>query len=139
MQRKMLLGKIHRATVTEANLHYKGSISIDLSLMEACDLLEYEHVDIWNITNGERFSTYVITGERGSGTICINGAAAHKASAGDTIIIGHFSWMSEEEARQHKPKLVFLDEKNRPLDPNQASVPTAEADKPENKKQDKSF
>ena len=116
MQRKMLLGKIHRATVTEADLHYKGSISIDQDLMDGSGILEYEQVDVWNITNGERFTTYAITGERGSGTVCINGAAAHKAGVGDLIIIGHFGWMSEAEARRHKPKIVMVDEENRPVD-----------------------
>jgi len=116
MQRKMLLGKIHRATVTEADLHYKGSISIDADLMEGAGILEFEQVDVWNITNGERFATYAITGESGSGTICINGAAAHKATVGDLIIIGHFGWMSEAEARKHQPKIVMVDEGNRPVD-----------------------
>jgi len=113
MQRKMLHGKIHRATVTEANLHYNGSISIDTELMEAADILEFEEVDVWNITNGNRFSTYAIAAERGSGTICINGAAAHKASQGDLVIIAHFSNMSEAEAYEHKPKIVLVDEENR--------------------------
>jgi len=122
MQRKMLLGKIHRATVTEADLHYKGSITIDADLMAASDIMEYEQVDVWNITNGERFSTYAITGEAGSGTICINGAAAHKATVGDLIIIGHFAWMSQEEARAHKPKVVLVDEENRPVDYSEPDV-----------------
>jgi aspartate 1-decarboxylase len=122
MQRKMLLGKIHRATVTEADLHYKGSITIDADLMEASGILEYEQVDIWNVTNGERFSTYAITGPSGSGTICINGAAAHKATVGDMIIIGHFAWMSEAEAIRHKPKVVMVDEENRPVNYNEPNV-----------------
>lgn len=113
MQRKLMKGKIHRATVTEANLHYNGSISIDADLMEAADIVEFEHVDIWNITNGNRFSTYTIEGERGSGTICINGAAAHKAQEGDLIIIASYAWMDEEEAYSHKPKVVLVDENNR--------------------------
>jgi aspartate 1-decarboxylase len=113
MQRKMLRGKIHRATITEANLHYQGSVTIDADLMEAADLIEYEQVEIWNITNGNRFSTYTILGERGSGTICINGAAAHKATTGDMVIIASFGWMSEDEARRHKPRVVLVDEANR--------------------------
>jgi len=113
MQRKMLRGKIHRATITEANLHYQGSITIDADLMEAANLIEYEQVEVWNITNGNRFSTYTILGERGSGTICINGAAAHKAKAGDMVIIANFGWMSEDEARRHKPRVVLVDEANR--------------------------
>jgi len=113
MQRKMLKGKIHRATITEANLHYQGSITIDADLMEAADLIEFEQVDVWNITNGNRFSTYTIAGERGSGTVCINGAAAHKAKEGEMVIIASFGWMSEEEAVRHKPKVVLVDEANR--------------------------
>ena len=105
MKRKMLKGKIHRATITEANLHYQGSVTIDADLMQAADLIEYEQVDIWNITNGNRFSTYAIPGKRGSGTICINGAAAHKAKKGEMVIIASFGWMSEEEASRHKPKI----------------------------------
>jgi len=110
----MLLGKIHRARVTEANLDYNGSITIDSALMEASDIQEFEHVDVWNITTGERFSTYAITGERGSGTICINGAAAHKATTGDLVIIAHFGWMDEDEAKVHKPRVVLVDENNQP-------------------------
>ncbi len=116
MQRKMLRGKIHRATITEANLHYQGSITIDADLMEAADLIEYEQVEVWNITNGNRFSTYTMLGERGSGTICINGAAAHKATTGDMVIIGNFGWMSEDEAQRHKPRVVLVDEANRIVD-----------------------
>jgi len=123
MQRKMLLGKIHRATVTEANLHYQGSITIDADLMAAAGILEYEAVEIWNITNGERFSTYALTGDKGSGTICINGAAAHKAGKGDMIIIGHFGWMDEGRAWRHEPRVVLVDERNRPLEVKEPAVP----------------
>ncbi len=122
MQRKMLLGKIHRATVTEADLHYKGRNTFDSDLMEGSGIQEKEHVDVWNITTGERFSTYAITGESGSGTICINGAAAHKATVGDLIIIGHFAWMSEAEAMVHKPKVVLVDEENRSVDYSEPDV-----------------
>jgi aspartate 1-decarboxylase len=113
MQRKMLKGKIHRATITEANLHYQGSITVDADLMEAADLIEFEQVDVWNITNGNRFSTYTIRGERGSGTICINGAAAHKATEGEMVIIASFGWMEEDEAVRHEPRVVLVDEENR--------------------------
>lgn len=123
MQRKMLKGKIHRATITEANLHYQGSVTIDADLMEAADLIEYEQVEVWNITNGNRFSTYAIAGKRGSGTICINGAAAHKAKEGELVIIAGFGWMSEEEASRHKPKIVLVDEGNRIVaDPDPAEA-----------------
>jgi aspartate 1-decarboxylase len=115
MQRKMLSGKIHRATVTEANLAYQGSISIDADLLEAAGMIEFEQVEVWNITNGNRFSTYAIRAERGSGVVCINGAAAHKASPGDLVIIANFSWMQESEALRHKPKIVLVDEQNRPV------------------------
>jgi aspartate 1-decarboxylase len=115
MQRKMLSGKIHRATVTEANLAYQGSISIDAELLEASGMIEFEQVEVWNITNGNRFSTYALRAERGSGVVCINGAAAHKASPGDLVIIANFSWMQESEALRHKPKIVLVDEQNRPV------------------------
>ena len=113
MQRRMLKGKIHRATVTEADLHYEGSITIDRNLMDAADLVEYEAVDIYNVTNGQRFSTYAIEGERGKGDICLNGAAARCVAPGDLVIIAAFAMYEEEEREAHKPKLVFVDESNR--------------------------
>ena len=116
MTRKLLRAKIHRATVTGADLHYEGSVTIDRELMERADLVTHEAVHIWNVTNGERFETYAIPGQRGSGVICVNGAAAHKVSKGDLVIIAAFSWMDEAEARAWKPKLVFVDEKNRPVE-----------------------
>jgi aspartate 1-decarboxylase len=94
----MLRGKIHRATVTGADLHYEGSVTIDATLMEGAGLIENEAVCIWNVTNGERFETYALRGEPGSGVVCINGAAAHKASRGDLVIIAAFGWMPDEEA-----------------------------------------
>lgn len=111
--RKMLRGKIHRATVTGADLHYEGSVTIDRDLMDASGLIANEAVHIWNVNNGERFETYVIEGERGSGACCINGAAAHKASVGDFVIIAAFGWMSDEEAEAWKPKVCFVDDRNR--------------------------
>lgn len=113
MQRRMLKGKIHRATVTEADLHYEGSITIDRNLMDACGLVEYEAVDIYNVTNGQRFSTYAIEGERGKGDICLNGAAARCVAVGDLVIIACFAMYEEKEVAGHKPKLVFVDERNR--------------------------
>ncbi len=112
--RKMLRGKIHRATVTGADLHYEGSVTIDSDLMARGDILAHQEVEIWNVTNGERFRTYALEGRPGSGVVCINGAAAHKVSRGDLVIIATFGWMSEEEARAYEPKLVFVDEANRP-------------------------
>jgi aspartate 1-decarboxylase len=105
--------KIHRATVTEANLNYVGSITIDEALMEAADLLEGEKVQIVNNNNGERFETYVIRGERNSGMICLNGAAARKVQVGDTVIIMAYAIMDREEARNFKPSVVFPDANNR--------------------------
>jgi len=115
MQRKMLKSKIHRATVTDANLNYRGSITIDADLMDDADILEYERVEIWNVTNGNRFSTYALSGQRGSGTVCINGAAAHKAGPGDIIIIASFAWMDEDEAQIARPRIVHVDAENKPV------------------------
>ena len=113
MERCMLKSKLHRAVVTDADLHYEGSISIDKHLMEAADLLPYEKVDIYNVSNGERFSTYVIPGKRDSGTICLNGAAARKASRGDLIIIASYVTVGENEVSGWVPKCILLDEQNR--------------------------
>jgi aspartate 1-decarboxylase len=111
--RKVLRGKIHRAAVTGADLHYEGSVTVDKTLMEGMDLLEWEAVQIWNVTNGERFETYALEGERDSGVICVNGAAARKVSEGDLVIIGAFTWMEEDVARAHKPMIVMVDDENR--------------------------
>ncbi len=112
MHRTLLKSKIHRATVTDANVDYEGSITIDRDIMDLADLQEYEQVHIYNITNGNRFSTYVIEGERKSGDICINGAAAHLAKSGDQVIIANYASYSENEASLHKPKLVYVNEDN---------------------------
>lgn len=114
MFRRMLLGKIHRATVTEADVDYEGSVTIDAHLMELAGILPHEEVDIWNVTNGERFRTYALPGKPHSGVLCINGAAAHKAKVGDLVIVAHFGWATEEEARRVEPRVVFVDEQNRP-------------------------
>ncbi len=114
--RTMLRGKIHRATVTGADLHYEGSVTIDAELLERADILPYERVDIWNVTNGERFSTYALAGRRGSGVVCINGAAAHKAKQGHLVIIAAFALASEAEARDWEPRCVFVDAQNRPVE-----------------------
>ncbi len=113
MQRIMLKSKLHRVTVTHAELHYEGSCAIDEDLIEAADLLEYQKIDIYNVNNGERFSTYVIRAERGSGIISLNGAAARRGSAGDLVIIASYGLMDEVEARNYQPRLVYVDEKNR--------------------------
>lgn len=112
----MLKSKIHRATVTGADLHYEGSITIDKDLMEAADIIPYEAVCIWDVDNGSRFETYAIEGERGSGVICINGAAARMVAPKDLVIIASFVSMDNKEALLHEPKLVFVDEQNRMLD-----------------------
>lgn len=105
--------KIHRATVTEANLHYVGSITIDEELMEAANLFEGEKVQIVNNNNGERFETYVIKGEKGSNMVCLNGAAARKAEVGDIIIIISYALMTPEEAKSFRPISIFVDEQNK--------------------------
>jgi len=111
--RTMLKCKIHRATVTEAMLHYEGSITIDETLMEASGLVEYEMVHIYNIDNGNRFSTYAIKGERDSGVICLNGAAARQVSKGDLIIIANYATYDDKELANFQPTLVYVDAKNR--------------------------
>jgi len=112
----MLKSKIHRATVTGADVNYEGSITIDQELMEAAKLIEYERVDIYNINNAERFSTYVIKGKRGKGEICLNGAAARLVSIGDLIIICSYSHHAEKEIAKHKPVIVHVDEKNKVIE-----------------------
>lgn len=113
MIRTLLKSKIHRATVTDANVAYEGSITVDKNLMEAADLVPYEQVHVFNITNGHRFYTYVIEGRRGSGVICTNGAAAHLARDGDSIIIASFASYDENEVNKHNPKLVYVDGENK--------------------------
>lgn len=113
MQRTLLKSKIHRATVTGADLAYEGSVTVDPLLMEAADLLENERVEIYDINNGERFATYVIPGERGRGEVVLNGAAARKVCRGDLVILCSYADFEEAEARNHEPRLVFVDEANR--------------------------
>ena len=113
MIRTLLKSKIHRATVTEANIEYEGSVTIDRDLMDAADMLPYERVDIWNCTNGNRLTTYVIEGERGEGQICINGAAAHLMKPGDLVIIASWADVPDEQARDFDSKRVFVDHENR--------------------------
>jgi aspartate 1-decarboxylase len=113
MFRQMMKAKIHRATVTEANLNYVGSITIDQDLMEMVDILPDEKVQIVNNNNGARFETYTIPGPRGSGVICLNGAAARLVQPGDQVIIINYGYMTDEEAHRHKPKVAIMDEHNR--------------------------
>ena len=113
MQRNMLKGKIHGATVTEANVAYEGSITIDADLMEASDVVPHEQVCVWSLTSGERLETYAIPGKAGSGEVCINGAAAHKIKKGEVVIIATFAWLEETEIKRHLPRVVFVDGRNR--------------------------
>ncbi len=118
MIRHLLKSKIHRATVTEANVEYEGSVTIDTILLEAADMLPYERVDIWNCSNGNRLTTYTIEGERGEGQICINGAAAHLMKPGDLVIIASWAEMPDAEAKQFESKRIFVDHENRIRDLN---------------------
>jgi aspartate 1-decarboxylase len=113
MQLNMLKGKIHRATVTHAELHYEGSIAIDGDLLDAAGIREYEQIHAWNVNNGERFVTYALRAEEGSGIISVNGSAAHRAQPGDLLIIAAFVALTAVEAEQHQPMLVYVDEHNR--------------------------
>ena len=113
MWRKMLRAKIHRATVTAGDIAYEGSITIDAELLRLADLVPYDAVDIYNVTNGSRFQTYVIPGAPGSGVIQINGAACRLAGKGDTIIIANYAYFTDEEARAHRSRVVLVDARNR--------------------------
>jgi aspartate 1-decarboxylase len=113
MEITLLKSKIHRAVVTQADLDYVGSITIDSALMEAAGIIEYERVEIADVDNGNRFATYVIAGSKGSGIVCVNGAAAHCVNVGDKVIIMAYAEVTPEEAKQHKPQVVFVDDDNR--------------------------
>jgi len=113
MRRTMMKSKIHRATVTDSNLDYEGSITIDSQLMDKANIIPYEQVDIYNVTSGERFTTYAIRGDKDSGVICINGAAAHKAKKCDIIIIATYASFEEQELETFKPKKVYVDGANK--------------------------
>lgn len=113
MFRTLLKSKIHRVAVTHCELHYEGSCAIDENLLESAGLVESEQIHVWNIDNGERFVTYAIKGQRGTGMISVNGSAARRAAVGDLIIIAAFAQVHEEQVDSHKPKLVFVDEANR--------------------------
>jgi len=113
MQRIMLKAKLHRVRVTHSELHYEGSCAIDDDLLDAADIREYQQIDIYNVTNGERFTTYAIRAQRGSGVISVNGAAAHKANPGDILIIATYAMYTELELQKFHPQLVYVDERNR--------------------------
>ncbi len=112
MRLTLLKSKLHRVTVTNVELGYEGSCAIDTELLDAAGIHEYERIEIYNVTNGERFSTYAIRGEAGSGMISVNGAAAHKAAVDDIVIICTYAEMEEVEAARHRPKLIYVDERN---------------------------
>ena len=113
MRRTLLNAKIHRATVTDADLHYEGSLTLDRDLMEAADILPHERIEVYNVTRGTRFATYAIPGPAGQGDVCANGAAAHRAVAGDLVIVCTYAEFEETEAREHHPTVVLVDERNR--------------------------
>ncbi|CEF48230.1 unnamed protein product [uncultured bacterium] len=112
MRRIMMKSKIHRATVTGANLHYEGSLTIDEDLMQIADILPNEQIHVWDVTNGTRLVTYALAGERGSGEVRVNGAGAHLIKPGDLVIIATYAEMEDEDARRHDPTVVFVNEKN---------------------------
>jgi aspartate 1-decarboxylase len=113
MRRIMMKSKLHRATVTETNVDYEGSLTIDLNLLEAADILPNEQIHVWDVTNGTRLITYALAGERGKGEMCVNGAGAHLIKTGDIIIIATYAEMEDAEARAHQPRVVFLDSGNK--------------------------
>jgi aspartate 1-decarboxylase len=110
---KLMKAKIHRAVVTQSDLHYEGSIGIDEGLLEAAGILPFEAVHVWDVDNASRFETYAIPLGRGSGEVCVNGAAARLVRAGDRVIVATFCWMDEEQGRRHKPAVLLVDERNR--------------------------
>ena len=120
MQRIMLKAKLHRVRVTHSELHYEGSCAIDDDLLDAADIREYQQIDIYNVTNGERFTTYAIRAQRGSGVISVNGAAAHKANPGDLVIIATYAVYNELELARYAPELVYVDADNRIMDTRHA-------------------
>lgn len=116
MRRVMMKSKIHRATVTETNLDYEGSLTIDKDLLDAADILPNEQIHVWDVTNGARLVTYALEGKRGGGAVCVNGAGAHLIKPGDVVIIATYSTYREKEARRHEPLVVFVDGKNKVKD-----------------------
>lgn len=127
MQRTMLKSKLHRVTTTHSELHYEGSCAIDDNLLDAADIRENEQIDIWNVNNGERFTTYAIRAERGSGIISVNGSAARRAAPGDLLIIASFALYSETELAGQTPTLVYVDAQNRIVRKGHAIAPQAAA------------
>lgn len=123
MRLNVFKSKIHRATVTHADLDYEGSVTVDSDLLDAAEILPYEAVHIWNVTRGTRLMTYALPGPRGSGCICVNGAAAHLNQPGDKVILATFADMTRTEARRHRPLVVRVDEQNRQTEDDSAELP----------------
>lgn len=123
MQLNVFKSKIHRATVTHADLEYEGSVTVDSDLLDAAEILPYEAIHIWNVTRGSRLMTYALPGPRGSGAICVNGAAAHLNKPGDLVILATFAEMTREEARKHRPVVVRVDAENRQTDDVSEELP----------------
>src|SRR5436190_825604 len=116
MRRSMLKSKVHRLTVTHADREYEGSLTLDADLLAAADILAFERIHVWNVTRGTRLQTYAIAGAAGSGVVCVNGAAAHLTRPGDVIIVATFADLDDAAARRHRPRVVFVDERNRVRD-----------------------
>ena len=123
MRLNVFKSKIHRATVTHADLEYEGSVTVDTDLLDAAEILPYEAVHIWNVTRGSRLMTYALPGPRGSGAVCVNGAAAHLNQPGDLVILATFAEMTREQARAHRPIVVRVDAENRQIDDVSAELP----------------
>ncbi len=123
MKREMFKSKLHRAVITDADLEYEGSVTLDPELLEAADIREFEAVHIWNVTRGTRLMTYALAGDRGSRVCCVNGAAAHLMKKGDMVIISTFTTLDEEEIEAFKPTVVLVDENNNIVDPAAKEVP----------------
>lgn len=113
MRRSMLKSKIHRATVTEANLDYEGSLTVDADLLNAADIVPFEEIHVWNVSSGTRLTTYAMPGARGTGTVCVNGAGAHLIRPGDLVIIATYFWLENRKAHKHEPTIILVDEWNR--------------------------
>ena len=126
MQRLMFKSKIHRATVTAANLNYEGSLTVDADLLEAADILPYEQIHVWDVSNGARLVTYALPGTRGSGEVCVNGAGAHLIKPGDLVIVATYTLMTGRKARKYEPTVVFVDRANRIADADPAELVSSE-------------
>ena len=128
MQRLMFKSKIHRATVTAANLNYEGSLTVDADLLDEADILPYEQIHVWDVSNGARLVTYALPGSRGSGEVCVNGAGAHLVKPGDLVIVATYTLMSGRKAKKYEPTVVFVDESNQLRDADPAELVEAKAE-----------